>query len=235
MRDPDPVFDLVAGVPPQHVLRRAPARLVQPFDSRKLDGLCHCHVPGRPIPDSDLHWGCQRRDRQRDRQRRALVAPPAPAQSRERVRGGEDETGDDISGDVHVDQLVPEVRVLKQRSERVNVDDLPSAQAKPAGMVHPGVDCDHHQRPGEAADHDRDPAQQVGAPRQAPPPIDVDADEDRLHEEGEAFDREPEAEHAGEPAGEVRPQQTHLEAQHRARDGADGEQRNHHARPAPGE
>jgi len=47
----------------------------------------------------------------------------------------------------------------------------------------------------------------VRARRQAVPAIDVDADEDRLEKEGEALDREAEAEHAAEGGGELRPQQ----------------------------
>ena len=79
------------------------------------------------------------------------------------------------------------------------------------------------------------PLSEVRARRQPVPAVDVDPDEDRLEEEREALDREAEAEHAAERGGEVRPQQPHLEAEDRAGDHADGEQRDHHPRPAPRE
>ena len=95
-------------------------------------------------------------------------------------------------------ELVPEVAVLEQRGERVHVDDLAVLEPEAAGMVHPAVDGDHHQRAGEAGEHDRDAAREVRARREAVPAVDVDADEDRLDEEREALDREAEAEHAAE-------------------------------------
>ena len=95
---------------------------------------------------------------------------------------------------------------------------LPSLEAEARRVVHPAVDRDHHQRAGEAGDHDRDAAQEVRARREPVPAVDVDPDEDRLEEEREALDREAEPEHAAERRGEVRPQQAHLEAEDRAGD-----------------
>ena len=115
----------------------------------------------------------------------------------------------------------------------MNAGDVTADEAEARGMVHPGVHGDHHQRAAEAGEHDRDPAREVQPPGQPIPAVDVDADEDRLHEEREALDREAEPEDSAEGRGEVRPQQPHLEAEDRARDHADGEQRQHHLRPAP--
>ena len=131
-----------------------------------------------------------RRDRQRDHQRCALVASPAPAQAADRVGAGDEEAGDDVAGDVHVHELVPEVAVGEQRPQGVDVDDMPADEAEAGRMVHPGVDGDDHQRAGEARQHDRDPRRQVGARGEAIPAVDVDADEDRLDEEREPLDRE---------------------------------------------
>ena len=69
-------------------------------------------------------------------------------------------------------------------------------------------------------DHD---LSEVRPRREAIPAVDVDADEDRFHEEGEAFDREAEPEDAAEGAGEVRPEQPHLEAEDRPGHDASGE------------
>ena len=71
--------------------------------------------------------------------------------------------------------------------------------------------------------------------RQPPPPVHVDADEDRLDEEREALDREAQPEHRPERGHEVGPQQAHLEAEDRAGDDPDREQRDHHLAPPLGE
>jgi hypothetical protein len=78
-------------------------------------------------------------------------------QPAERVAAGQDEAADHVAGDVHVDQLVPQVGVFEQRLDRVHVDHSAAAEPKPSEVVHPGVDRDHHQRAGEPGDHDRNP------------------------------------------------------------------------------
>src|SRR5271168_1084328 len=66
----------------------------------------------------------------------------------------------------------------------------------------------------------------------AVPPVDVDANEDRLEEERESLQREAEAEHVAERRDEVWPENAELEAEDRAGHDADGEQCEHHLRPA---
>ena len=129
-------------------------------------------------------------------------------------------------------EFVPEIAVAEQRRQRVHVHGLAIPEREAAWMVHPGVDRDHHQRAGETGDCDRDPAREMRARGQAVPPIDVDANEDRLDEERETLEREAESEDAPERGREVGPQQAHLEAQDRAGDHAHREQRDHHLRPA---
>src|SRR5919201_2856207 len=99
--------------------------------------------------------------------------------------------------------------------------------------VHPAVDRDHRQGAGEAGDSDWDAAREVGAGREPVPAVDVDADEDRLHEEGEALDREAETEDAAEAGREGGPQEAHLKAEDRPRYDPGRKQRRHHLRPAP--
>src|SRR5206468_3743769 len=82
-------------------------------------------------------------------------------------------------------------------------------------------------------DRDRYATPEVRSRREPIPAVDVDPDEDRLEEEREALEREAESEHVPEARDEVRPEQAELEAQDRAGDDADGEQRQHHVRPAP--
>src|SRR5271156_5567119 len=66
----------------------------------------------------------------------------------------------------------------------------------------------------------------------AVPPVDVDANEDRLEEERESLKREAETEHVAKRRDEVWPENAKLEAEDRAGHDADGEQREHHLRPA---
>ena len=223
------------GVPAEDVLRCPLGGLLQTLDRRQLDRLGGGDVAGRPIADQHLHGRGQRCDRQRDRQGCALVASPAAAQPAHRVGSGEEKPGDDVAGDVHVRELRPQEAVAEQRRERMDVEHPAVLEPESRRMIHPGVDGDHHQRPGEACDRDRYAAAEVCPRCQTVPSVDVEPDEDRLHEEGEALDRKAEAEHAAESGREFRPQQAHLETQDRAGDDADGEQRRHHAGPAPGQ
>src|SRR5437588_10308808 len=98
-------------------------------------------------------------------------------------------------------------------------------------MVRPAVDRDHRQRTCEASNRDRDAAGEMGARGEPPPAVDVDTDEDRFHEKGEAFNRKSETEDAAEGGGEARPQEAHLEAEDRPRYDPSREQGRHHPRP----
>src|SRR5207253_11141320 len=53
-----------------------------------------------PVADEDLRDRGERRDRKRDRERRALVAAPAAAEPAEGVGAGEDEAGHHVAGQV---------------------------------------------------------------------------------------------------------------------------------------
>src|SRR5882724_468684 len=70
--------------------------------------------------------------------------------------------------------------------------------------------------------------------RQSVPTVHVDRNEDRLDEEGEAFEREAEPEDVTERGHEAGPQETELEAEDGAGDHAHREERDHDLRPAPG-
>jgi hypothetical protein len=61
------------------------------------------------------------------------VASPAAAQPAEGVRAGEQKAGDHVGGQVHVDQLVPEVAVREQRLERCTSTTWPWLSRKPVG------------------------------------------------------------------------------------------------------
>jgi hypothetical protein len=75
----------------------------------------------------------------------------------------------------------------------------------------------------------------VQARRQPLPAVGVDAHEDGLDEEREALQREAEAEDVPEVGHPLRPQRAELEGQDRSGDHAHREQREHDARPAPGQ
>jgi hypothetical protein len=134
-----------------------------------------------------------------------------------------------------VDVLAPELRVAEQRLPGVHVDRAAVAQGEPGRVVHPAVDRDDEQRARDSGDRDREAAGEVQARRQPVPAVGVDANEDGLDEKGEALQREPEAEDVAEVRHPLRPQRPELEGQDRAGDHAHREQREHDARPAPGQ
>ena len=128
--------------------------------------------------------------------------------------------------------LVPEVVVAEQRLERAHVRHAAFLEGEPARTVHPGVHGDDHQRTREAGYDDRNPGEEMSTRGEAVPAVDVDGDEDRLDEEGERLEREPEAEDVTERRHETGPEKAELEAEDRPRDDADGEQGEHHFGPA---
>jgi hypothetical protein len=95
------------------MLRCPLGRVREPLDRGELEWLGLRYIARCPIADEQLDGRGERRDRQRDRQRGALVAGPFSAQAPDRVDAGEQEAGDDVAGHIHVHQLVPEVAVAK--------------------------------------------------------------------------------------------------------------------------
>jgi hypothetical protein len=226
------VADLVAVVPTAEVHGCACRRFVQALERGQLGRLLAGDRPADPVARNDLHRSGQRGDGQRHDERDALV-PPAPApQPRNGVDRGGQEAGDDVAGEVHVDGLGPDVLVSEQRLEWADIGDPAGLEREAARVVHPGVHRDHHQRAGEAGDHDRDTSQEMRPWRDAIPAVDVDGDEDRLDEERECLEREAESKDLTKRGHEVRPKQPELEAQDRAGDDPDREQGEHHFRPA---
>ncbi len=232
LRDRDPVLHLAVVVPAAERQRRAALGVADALERGELRRLGLRDLARRPVADDELHRRGERRDRQRDRQRDPLVAAPAPAQPPDRVRARHEEARDDEPREVHVHELVGDVRVAEQRLDGIDVGDLAVDEGEAAGVVHPRVDRQHEQRAGHPREHDRKPAEEVRARRHAVPAVDVDPDEDRLDEEREPLEREAQPEDRAERAHEAGPQQAHLEAQDRAGHDAAGEQRDHDLRPA---
>ena len=125
--------------------------------------------------------------------------------------------------------------VAEERGDRIHVDHTAALEAEPRRVLHPRVHRQDHERARDPRDGDRNAAQEVQSRRQPVPAVDVDRDEDRLDEERDALEREPQAEHRSEPGHEARPQQPHLEAENRPGHHAHSEQREHRLRPALGE
>ncbi len=232
LRDRDPPLDLAVLIPAAEVQRRAALGVAQTLERGELRRLRLGHLARDPVADDQLHRRRERRDRQRNRQRDPLVASPAPAQAPDGVRPGDQEAANDEPGEVHVHELEADVRVAEQRTQRLHLGHDPVDQLEADRVVHPRVHGEHEQRARQAGEHDREAAQEVRARRHPVPAVDVDPDEDRLDEEREALQREPEPEDRSERPHEARPQQAHLEAQDRPRHDAAREQRDHDLRPA---
>ena len=122
---------------------------------------------------------------------------------------------------------------LKNTCQALTEVIRPPLFGEAAGLVHPRVDRDHRHRAEDAAERDRHPGPQVRPARQAPPAVQVDRGEDGLQEEEQPLDTEREPEHRPVLPHQPRPQQAHLERQHRAGHRADRDQHAHRLRPAP--
>jgi hypothetical protein len=133
-----------------------------------------------------------------------------------------------------VNVLAPEFRVAEQRLPRVHVHGAAVAQGESGRVVHPGVDRDDEEGPGHARDRDGDSAGEVDPGPQPVPAVGVDAEEDGLHEEREALQREAQAEDVPEVGYPLRPQHAELEGEDGPGDHAHREQREHDPRPALG-
>src|SRR5689334_559205 len=95
---------------------------------------------------------------------------------------------------------------LKHRPPRVDVGDPPVRGEPEAGRhVHPGVDRDDAEGPEHPGERHRHQAQQMQPVRQAPPAVQVDAEEDRLDEEGQSLERERQPEYVTELAHQPGP------------------------------
>ncbi len=193
-RDLDTGDHLLPVVPAEQVHRSAPARVLETLERSQLHRLGLGNRAAGPVADEDLDGGGKRRDRERDQERSALVPPPPAAQPAPGVDARHEEAGDDVAGEIHVDELVPEVRVREEGAPRVHVDDSPVAKCETGRVVHPRVDRDHHRRADEARDRHGHPGEKVQPRRDAVPAVDVDGDEDRLGEEREALQPEGQAE-----------------------------------------
>ena len=111
----------------------------------------------------------------------------------------------------------------------------PFSTRKPVGLfIHPLTEITKNE-PGQPGQNDRNADSEMHAFGQPVPPVDVDRDEDRLHEEGEPLESEREPEHVTEGGHELGPQEPHLERQDRAGDDPDREDDQHRLRPPLGE
>src|SRR5206468_3332042 len=119
----------------EHVYRGAARRPVEPFEGRELDRLCPRDLAPIPVADDDLHRRTERRNGERDCERRALVAAPTPTEAAERVGGRDEEARNDVAGQIHVDELVPEVAVAEERLHRMHVDDFASTEIEAGRMI----------------------------------------------------------------------------------------------------
>ena len=111
----------------------------------------------------------------------------------------------------------------------------PSTRSKPVGAFIQALAVTTKMPESRAAHRDEDAGQQVRPRRDPVPAVEVDAEEDRLGEEGEPLERERHADDRPGGLHELGPEQPELEGEHRARDRADGEEDRGALGPALGE
>ena len=232
-----PVFDLASllVVPAADVDRRTSLGFAQSFERRELGGLVLGDLSRDPVADDDLGRRGQRSRRERHRERSGHVATPAAAQPCPRISAGDQEPDNHVSREVHVDELGPQIRVPKQRRYRLHVDRVAALKPEPGRVLHPRVHRQDHERAGNPREGYRNAAQEMQSRGESVPSVDVDGDEDRLDEEGDPLEREPQAKHIPERRHEAGPQEPHFEAENGSGHDPDGKQGEHRLRPTLGE
>src|SRR5580765_6549283 len=100
---------------------------------------------------------------------------------------GYTEPGGRIGGERHVDRL-RERRGIEDRGYRVDASGLAVEHREAGGGVHPRIRNDDEDPGQGAARGDDDARPEVRASRQPVPPIEIDAEEDRFHEERETLE-----------------------------------------------
>jgi hypothetical protein len=155
-------------------------------------------------------------------------------EKQERVDAGDGEPGGGVRRERHVQRLLEHHRIQHAR-DRIDVDRVTVNQVETGGRIHPRVRRHHEDSRGGAGYSHHDAGQQVGPPGDPFPAVEVDAEEDRLGEEGESLEREGHPYHGAGELHEGGPEEAQLEREDGARDRAHREENGGALRPALGE
>ena len=117
-----------------------------------------------------------------------------------------------VCGHQHVQHLRAGRRV-QHGCDRIHVDNLPVDSAKPGWRVHPRIRRDDEHARERAACGNEDTGAQMHAAADPVPPVQINAEEDRLEEEREPLQREGKGDNRARERHEARPQQAELERQ----------------------
>ncbi len=229
--DPDCALDAVLGADSAEVLGHVPVGRLHALHGGELDRLVVGDRPGGGVAHQELEGRRDRRHGERDQQAETVVAVAPSPQHPDGVDGRDQKARHQVGGQDHVRDLVGD-RGVEDDLQRLDVGDLPVDEREPLRLIHPGVGGDHGEGAAEPGDHDRNARPEVRPAREPLPAVDVDRDEDRLHEEEDPLDREQDPEHAAEAPRELGPQEPELERQHGAGDGAHREGHRRDLRPA---
>ena len=123
-------------------------------------------------------------------------------------------------------------RRVEHGRPRIDVSDTPVVDCEAGRGVHPGVGSYDEEGGRDARHDDRDPRQQVCPRRKTVPAVEVDAQEDRLYEKGDALDGEGESDHLAVVGHQARPQHAEFDGEDGARHSAHGKEHTEHPRPA---
>ena len=126
-------------------------------------------------------------------------------------------------------------RRIPHRRDRIDVRECAGVDRESRRRIHPRVRDHDEDAGGRAAHGDQPTGEQMHARRYAFPAVEIQAEENRLREEGESLEREWHPDDGTGDLHEARPQQAELEGEHGAGDRADREEDRGALRPALGE
>ena len=232
--DFDPIPDLAVDEDPPDHERRVLLRHRRQLHSSQFRRLMLGETHSGHMTDQRLDERGDGRHRECGREAEPVQSVAATFDHAARVHAGDDESDDHVRGDEHVQELQPDC-VVEHRCERIDIDDSAADDPEARGRVHPRVDGDDAEAADNSGGDHRDQGHEMHLGRHPAPAEEIDADEDRLDEERDSLERERETDHVAVSRHHAWPQQTHLEAQHRARHCADGEQHRSRLRPPLGE
>ena len=214
---------------------RALHRLELGLHRGELLGLAVGEMAGAQVAGDDLEGREDGDQPQAEHYRLLVVLGAVAAEHGEGVDAGDSEADGDVGGKSAVGELIGKGVVGQHGGPGFDVRRHAVDDIEAGGLVHPGVDADDEERRSQRGRGDGNRAEPVRLGRELVPTVEVEAEEDRLDEEGESLQEQGQADDAAGEVHPARPEEAEGEGEDGAGDGADGEEHGGDDGPALGQ